>query len=38
MARLCSLLHKHVILSDTRCGDGQLIDLDACQRSVKTSQ
>ena len=29
MARLCALLDKHVILSDTRRGDGQLIDLDA---------
>ena len=29
MARLSLLLHKHVILSDTLRGDGQLIDLDA---------
>ena len=29
MARFCPLLHKHVILSDTCRGDGQVIDLDA---------
>jgi hypothetical protein len=29
MARVCPLLHKRAILSDTRCGDGQLIDLNA---------
>jgi hypothetical protein len=28
MARLCALLDKHVILSDTLRGDGQLINLD----------
>jgi hypothetical protein len=29
MVRLCALLDKHVILSDTLRGDGQLINLDA---------
>jgi hypothetical protein len=29
MARVCSLLHKHAILSYTFRGDGQVIDPDA---------
>jgi hypothetical protein len=29
MARVCPLLHKRVILSDTLRGDRRLIDLDA---------
>jgi hypothetical protein len=29
MAGVSPLLHKHVILSDTRRGDGQVIDLHA---------
>ena len=29
MARVCPLLHKHVIPSYTFRGDGQVIDLDA---------
>jgi hypothetical protein len=29
LARVCPLLHKRVILSDTRRSDGRLIDLDA---------
>ena len=29
LARVCPLLHKRVILSDTRRSDGQLIELDA---------
>ena len=29
MARVSLLLHKHLILSDTLRGDGEVIDLDA---------
>jgi hypothetical protein len=29
VARVCPILHKHVILSDTLRGDGQVIDLHA---------